>query len=282
MMREPGVAPSQPWWSAPEPVVDIVLIHGAWVTATSWAMFRKPIEDAGHVVHTPTWPLLAGQSAAEINRSPPPDFGRLTVARIADHLQAGIARLPVPPILVGHSFGGLLVQMLLDRGVGRAGVAINPVPIGGIVSGPTSIGAILPIVARWRGWDRPYAFTRWRWARRFANAAPRATADAAYDSFVIPAPGRIFYQAVSGVGTRIDPARRTAPLLITGSDRDRLVTPYLSRAAYRIQHRAAAPTAYVDFPGQSHFLIAEPGWERVAAATLAWIDDNASPRMCSA
>lgn len=249
-------------------MAEIALIHGAWVTTASWDDFRRPFEDAGHVVHIPTWPLLAGRSAAEINRTPPAGFGSLTVGKIADHLET---QIPAGAILLGHSFGGLLTQMLLDRGVGSAGIAINPVPIGGIVPGPVSIGAIVPIVTRWNGWNRPYAFTRDRWYRRFANAAPRAQSDAAYDSFVIPAPGRIFYQAASGIGTRIDPLRRTVPLLITGSDRDRLVTPYISRAAYHIQRRSSAPTEYLDFLGHSHFLLSEPGWEEVAAACLAWI-----------
>jgi alpha-beta hydrolase superfamily lysophospholipase len=96
--------------------------------------------------------------------------------------------------------------------------------------------------------------------------APRAQAEAAYDSFVIPAPGRIFFQAASSIGTVIRPERRTMPLLITGSDRDRLVTPYLSRTAWRIQSRSPARTEYWDFPGRSHFLLNEPGWEDLAAA----------------
>ncbi len=267
----PSRRPRPTRWSRPEPVAEIVLIHGAWVTTASWDDLRRRLEAAGHVVHTPTWPLLAGRTPAEINRDPPPGFGALTVGRIADHLQAEIAKLAAPPVLLGHSFGGLLTQMLLDRGVGRAGLAINPVPIGGIVPGPTSIGAILPIVGRLNGWNRPYRFTRDRWARRFANGAPRAQADAAYDNFVIPAPGRIFYQAASWVGTMVSPARRTAPLLITGSDGDRLVTPYLSRAAYRIQRRSAARTDYLHLGGRSHFLLNEPGWEEVADAALQWI-----------
>jgi pimeloyl-ACP methyl ester carboxylesterase len=247
----------------------IVLVHGAWVTTDSWAEFRKPFEAAGHRVVTPTWPMLGRSGAAEINRSPPSGFGSLTVGRIADHLQAEIANAGEAPILIGHSFGGLLTQMLLDRGVGSAGIVFNPVPIGGIIAGPTSIGAILPIVARWNGWNRPYAFSRDRWARRFANAAPHALAD---DRFVIPAPGRIFFQAATSIGTFIRPERRTVPLLITGSDRDRLVTPYLSRAAFRIQSRSPARTDYMDFPGRSHFLLGEPGWEDLAAAALAWVD----------
>ncbi|NBB14394.1 alpha/beta fold hydrolase [Caulobacter sp. SLTY] len=251
----------------------IVLIHGAWVTSESWATFRQPFEAAGYSVHTPTWPLLDGFTAAEINARPPEGFGALTVGRVVDHLQRFIEALPEQPILIGHSFGGLYTQLLLDRGVGAAGVALNPVLIGGIVPGPTTLGAALPILLRPNGWNRPYAFTRERWFRRFANGAPRALSDEAYDTYVIPAPSRIFYQAASWIGTLVDPRRRTAPLLITEGDADRLVTPYLSRSAFNIQRRSAARTDYAAFPGQSHFLIAEPGWERVADTALRWIQD---------
>lgn len=250
----------------------IVLIHGAWVTADSWATFRQPFEAAGYTVHTPTWPLLDGFTAAEINANPPKGFGALTVGKVVDHLQRFIETLPEQPILIGHSYGGLYTQMLLGRGVGVAGVAINPVLIGGIVPGPITLTAALPILARLNGWNRPYPFTRDRWFRRFANAAPRALSDEAYDTFVIPAPGRIFYQAASWIGTWIDPRRRTAPLLITEGSADRLVTPYLSRSAYRIQKGSPARTDYAAFPGMSHFLIAEPGWETLAQTALDWID----------
>ena len=249
----------------------IVLIHGAWVTPASWAGFRQPFEAAGYTVHAPTWPLLDGFTPTEINESPPTGFGTLTVGKVVDHLQRFIESLPEQPILIGHSYGGLYTQLLLDRGVGVAGVALNPVLIGGIVPGPVTLTAALPILARPNGWNRPYAFTRERWFRRFANSAPRALSDEAYDSYVIPAPGRIFYQAASWIGTWVNPARRTAPLLITEGDADRLVTPYLSRSAYRIQNGSPARTDYAAFPGMSHFLIAEPGWERVAETALRWI-----------
>jgi len=249
-------------------MAEIVLIHGAWVTIASWDDLRRFFEAAGHVVHTPTWPSLAEHSAAEMNANPPKGFGSLTVGKIADHLQP---QIPEGAILIGHSFGGLLTQMLLDRGAGSAGIVVNPVPIGGIIPGPISIGAIVPIVTRWNGWNRPYAFTRDRWFRRFANAAPREQSDAAYDSFVIPAPGRIFYQAATGIGTRIDPKRRAQPLLITGSSKDRLVSPYISRAAHRIQRHSPARTDYRDLGPRSHFLLNEPGWEEVAQVCLDWI-----------
>ncbi|MBO9714268.1 alpha/beta fold hydrolase [Sphingomonas sp.] len=250
----------------------IVLIHGAWVTPASWDRFAGRLRAAGHVVHTPSWPLIEGLDAAAINASVPQGFGALGVGRIVDHLATFVASLPEPPILVGHSVGGLLTQLLLDRGLGVAAAVLNPVPIGGIVPGPRALQAIAPIVLRPRGWARPYAFSRRRFAALYATGAPEALIDEAMARYVIPAPGKVFHQAALWLGTRIGPRRRTQPLLITGSDRDLLVTPYLSRAAYRIQRRAPAPTEFAMLPGQSHLLIAEPGWERVVDLVLGWID----------
>lgn len=251
----------------------IVLVHGAWVTPASWDIFRQPFDSAGYTVHAPAWPFIEGRSATELNAEPPAGLGGLTVGRIADKYQAFIATLPEAPILVGHSFGGLLVQMLLDRGAGVAGVAINPAPIGGIVPGPSALRAIAPILLRFGAWRKPYRFTRHRFAEFFANGASEAVAGSAFDRFVIAAPGMIFHQAAFWLGTGVRPGRRQQPLLITGSDEDRLVSPYLSRAAFRRQSRSPARTDYLEFPGRSHFLIAEPGWETVAASVLSWIEN---------
>lgn len=250
----------------------IVLIHGAWVTPASWEDFPKPFEAAGWRVLTPSWPLIEGLEAAAINAAVPDGFGALSVSRIADHLEVTIRALPEPPVLVGHSFGGLLVQMLLHRGVGVAGVAINPAPIGGVVPGPTAFKAIAPIMLRPFGWRRPYRFTRKRFGRLFANAAPAAQVDRAYASYVIPAPGRIFHDAALWLGTFVDPAHRTQPLLITGGSADRLTSPYLTRAAFSRQRRAPARTDYHHFAGRSHFLCVEPGWEDVARIAVEWIE----------
>lgn len=253
----------------------VVLIHGLWVTADSWNAFRQPWEAAGYRVHTPTWAVLAGRSAAQLNANPPAGLGGLTVGRIVDDLQAFIEALPGPrddagPLLVGHSFGGLFVQMLLDRGVGRAGIALNPAPIGGLIPGWRTLTAALPPILRWNGWNKPYAFTRRRWGERFANGATPEQQDASYDSYVIPTSGRVFFQAAFWAGTWIRPQRRTQPLLITAGDRERLVTPYMSRAAWRRQRRSGARTDFKLFHGRSHLLIAEPGWEEVADYAIAW------------
>ena len=244
----------------------VVLIHGAWVTPASWWRFREAFEAGGHEVHMPAWPYLDRYTAAELNREAPPGFGSLGIGCIADHLQAYVDTFDEPPVLVGHSFGGLLVQLLLDRGVGAAGVAINPAPIAGIVPDWPALRGIAPAVLRMAGWSRPYRFGRRRFGALFANAAPPPLVDEAYAEFVIPAPGRILHQAALWRGTGVAPRCRTAPLLITGSDRDRLISPRLSRAAYAIQRTASASTDYREFAGRSHFLIAEPGWGMTSAS----------------
>jgi pimeloyl-ACP methyl ester carboxylesterase len=253
----------------------VVFVHGLWVTADSWSTFRQPWEAAGYSVLTPTWRPLAGLAAAGINGTIPADLGGLSITTIVDDLQAFIGRLEAPPLLVGHSFGGLFVQLLLDRGVGRAGIAINPAPIGGIVPGFWTLRAALRVILRRNGWNRPYALTRQLWSERYANAAPAALRDEAFDNYVIPTSGRAIHQAAFWIKTRVRPERRRQPLLITESDRDRLVTPYLSRSAWRIQSRSPARTDFQTFPGRSHLLIAEPGWEEVATHALAWADRHA-------
>ena len=248
----------------------VVFVHGLWVTAASWSPFAEPWRAAGYEVHTPEWPVIEGLSVAELRDAPPAALGSLSIETVVDRMAAYIQGLDRPPLLVGHSFGGLFIQLLLDRGLGRAGVALNPAPIAGVVPGWLTLSAAAPAILRPQGWRRPYALSRELWAERYANAAPPALQAETWEQYVVPTSGRIIHQAALWRGTGVDPRRRRQPLLITAGDRDRLVTPYLSRAAFNIQSRSPAPTDFLDFPGRSHLLIAEPGWEEVARACIAW------------
>lgn len=247
----------------------VVLIHGAWMTPASWEPFKSRFEAGGYSVAAPTWPTL-DRPVDELRNNTPTELGSLTVGRIVDHYENIIRALPQPPLLVGHSFGGLYVQMLLDRGIGAAGVAIDPGPIAGVIPGPVSLAAALPVIARWNGWNRPYMLPFEGFARNFANTLPPGRMRAEYERHVVPTSGRIFYQAATGIGTRVNPRRRTQPLLITVADKDRTVTPYLARAAYNKQKKSSARTDFVQFPNRSHFLVAEPGWEEVADYIIDW------------
>lgn len=248
----------------------VVFVHGAWMTPECWDSLRKPFEAAGYTVHAPTWPYLDQGTAAELRANPPAGFGGLGIGPIVDHYQSFIEKLPEKPLIIGHSFGGLYVQMLLDRGLGAAGIGISPGPVGGVIPGPISLAAALPVIARVGGWMRPYTLSREGFAENFANTVSPEIQAAAYDKLVVPTPGMIFYQAAGSIGTWVNPKRRTQPLLIVAAEHDRTVTPYVSKASYNVQKHSDAKTDFKFFPGRSHFLIAEPGWEEVADYALNW------------
>ena len=208
----------------------------------------------------------------QLQANPPKALGGLSIRAIVDHYAEMIQTLPEPPLIIGHSFGGLFTQMLLDRGLGWAGIALEPAPIGGIVPGPITAGAALPIILRWGGWRKPFVLTRKAFDAIFANTAPPAIRDEAYRRLVVPTSGLMFYQNAFWIGTFVNPRRRKQPLLITAAQRDKTVSPYVGKTTYQKQKHSAAPTEFIEFPGLSHFLISEPGWESVAATALDWAE----------
>ncbi len=247
----------------------VVLIHGAWMTPGCWDRFRGRFEAAGYRVLTPTWPLM-DRPAEELRRAPAPGFGAMTVGRITDHHAAIIRALPAPPFIVGHSFGGLVAQLLLDQGLGAAGAAIDPAPFKGLIPDLVSLGAATPVLLRWGAWWQPFMLSRAAFDARFANTAPAALRETEYARLVVPAPGKIFLQAALGAGLAVHPKSRRQPLLFTSASEDRTVAPPLVRMAYQRQSASPAKTELADFPGLSHFLIAEPGWEAVADRIIGW------------
>jgi pimeloyl-ACP methyl ester carboxylesterase len=250
-----------------------VFIPGAWMATACWDDFRKPFETAGYTTYSYPWPYLDKGTPAELRAHPPKQLGALGVGQIVDHYEALIAKLPGHPLLIGHSFGGLFVQLLLTRGCGVAGVALDPGPIAGVLPGPTSLLAALPPILN--GW-RPFTISRDRFAKSFANGNAPEVIAAAYDKLVVPTSGRIFYEAASWIGTSADPKRRTQPLLITGAERDRTVDPFTARGIYNHQRSSKARTDFKMFADHSHYLIGEPGWEAVAKYCLDWAEGVAA------
>ena len=246
----------------------VLFISGAWMHVSSWHKFTGSFEKAGYRTLAPAWPGLDGDPAA-LRANPPAVLRGLGLKAITDHYAATIGALDAPPVIVGHSFGGLVTQLLLDRGLGAAGVALDPGPIAGIVPGPVSLLAATPPL--FKGPNGTYTLTRAGFGSSFANTVPVDQLPGLYDAYVVPTPARIFYEAALMIGTRVHPANRKQPLFITAGERDRTVTPYLARAAYNIQKHAPARTDFRQFAGRSHFLCGEAGWEEVAGAALEWV-----------
>ena len=131
----------------------ILLVHGAWVTTHCWSGFREFFEAQGYTVVVPPWPYM-DRPVEALRRTPDPRIAALTIKDLVDHFEKHIRSLPEAPIIIGHSFGGLIVQMLLDRGLGAAGVAIDAGPPRGVLPSPRAIKSALPVLLAWRGWSR--------------------------------------------------------------------------------------------------------------------------------
>lgn len=253
----------------------IVLIHGAWMTPRSWDPFRRYYEQRGYRVLAPPWPRLQGE-VEEIRRDPSRLAG-LGIAEIVESYRQIIGLLDEPPILMGHSFGGLVVQMLLDRGLGAAGVAIDAAAPRGVLRLPfAQIRALWPVLRNPANRNRAVALTFAQFKYAFANVMSENDAREAFQLNAIPAPGRIFFEAglanvnpraVTKVNYRNDDR---APLLfIAGSD-DHTVPASVDRATCRKYRHSKATTNYAEFAGRSHLIVAQYGWREVAAHALDW------------
>jgi pimeloyl-ACP methyl ester carboxylesterase len=250
----------------------ILLIHGAWVTPESWDSFRAFYEAKGYQCLAPAWPRLH-RPVAELRRSPDPAFAETTIKSLVDHFDRIIRALPEPPILMGHSFGGLIVQMLGDRGLGAAAVAIDPGPPRWVLPSLTAVRSALPVLLAWMGWRRVLTMSFESFASTFANALPPTEQRRAYDQHIVPAPGRIYFQAALGLGNGVNFSNpKRPPLLLVAGEKDRTSTPSMARAMYKKHCRSPVPVELVTFAGRSHWLIAEPGWQEVAGKALEWAE----------
>jgi pimeloyl-ACP methyl ester carboxylesterase len=253
----------------------IVFIHGLWIHGSSWQAWQTFFEQYGYETLSPPWPGDA-PTVAECRANPAPIANR-GVTEIADSYQQVIKGLAEPPIVVGHSFGGLIAQVLLGRGAAAACVAIDPAPIKGVWQLPISaLRASLPVIANPFNLTKAYSLTFADFRYGFANAVPKAEARELYDRWTIPAPCRPLFQAataaLAGTETKVDTNNTTrGPLLITGGEKDNIAPPILGRASQAKYHQSVV-TDFKLFEGRGHSLIVDHGWKAVAEYTLSWLN----------
>jgi len=255
----------------------IVFIHGGWVTPACWDPFVSFFEEKGYNCLAPAWP--GKDRPVEAIRAVPSPLIGLGVGEIVDHYARIVRSLDEPPILIGHSFGGLFVQLLLDRGLGAAGIAIDSAPPKGVFAfAPTtllSLGRILLIPFAWRKVVR-WSFTEFRYA--FVHAMSLNEARAIWDAQLVPDSGRPFFQVAFSMLDRSSPARvdfanpNRAPLLFIAGEADRAMTPATVTRMYRAHRASPVRTDLRSFPGRTHWLIAQDGWKEVAQACLDWTE----------
>lgn len=261
----------------------IVLIHGLWVTPRSWEHWKERYESQGYTVLTPAYPGF--EIEVEALRENTDVIADLTVPATVEHLASIITALPEPPILMGHSFGGALTQLLLARGLGAAGVVIDSAPTEGVRVTPVSQArSLFPALKNPANYHRAVGFTRDEWHYAFTNTVSREESDAAYDRYAIPAPGNWIwaYGLIANFKpghqeTWVDYSVDRAPLLFIAGGADHIMPPAVNRSNAKHWSRSPALTDVHEFPGRSHWTCAEPGWEEVADVALTWATTHARP-----
>ena len=257
--------------------IPLVLIHGAWLSARSWETFADYFDKRGFAVSTPEWPRKHGD--VEQLRADADELAGLGLTEIVDHHEAVIRALGQPPVLIGHSFGGLIVEPLLDRGLGRAGVALSPAPPKGILVLPfSSLKAASPALAHPSRWHGVVALTLEEFTYGFVNTFSPEAAAAAYERYAVPETGQIFYEA-GFANFHLHPPTELhfknaerAPLLIVGAEKDNTVPASVARAQYKKYERSPARTDYTELEGRPHLAMIGEGWEEVAASIASWLD----------
>lgn len=257
----------------------IVFIHGLWMHATSWEPWMKFFSQNGYETINPPWP--GDGATVEASRANPQLIANHGVAEVADSYAQVIASLTEPPILIGHSFGGLIVQLLLGRGIAAAGIAIDPAPIKGVWQLPLSaLKATFPVLGNPFNISKPVALTFKQFQYAFANAVPEQEAKELYDRWAIPGPGRPLFQVATATlnpnsETKVNTANATrGPLLITAGEKDHTVPPVLSKAAFSKYSKSPAVTEFKSFPARGHSITIDHGWHEVAEYSLAWLNQN--------
>jgi pimeloyl-ACP methyl ester carboxylesterase len=260
----------------------LMLIHGAWLSSRSWETFTEYFRDRGFAVSAPEWPRKRGD--VEELREATDEIKGLGLTEIVDHYEGQIQALDEPPVLIGHSFGGLVVELLLDRGLGRAGVAMSPAPPKGILVLPfSSLKAASPALAHPSRWHGVVPLTLEEFTYGFVNTFSPEDAKAAYEKYAVPETGQIFYEA-GFANFHLHPPTEVhfknedrAPLLIVGAEKDNTVPASLAKKQYEKYKKSDAHTDYVEFEGRPHLMMTAPGWEEIAGRIEGWIDEVLSP-----
>jgi pimeloyl-ACP methyl ester carboxylesterase len=254
----------------------VVFIHGLWLLPSSWDRWAAVFEEAGYTALSPGWP--DDPDTVEEANAHPEVFAHKTVGQVADHFADVIGRLDRKPAVIGHSFGGLLTQIVAGRGLSAASVAVDPAPFRGVLPLPISaLKSASPVLSNPANRNRAVPLTYEQFRFGFANAVTEDEAKQLYDAYTVPAPGAPLFQAATAnlnpwteakVNSK-NPAR--GPLLIISGEKDNTVPWSIANASYKKQKRNEGVTEIIEMKGRGHALTIDSGWREVADTALAFV-----------
>ena len=256
--------------------VPIVFIHGLWLLPSSWDRWATVFEEAGYTAVTPGWP--DDPETVEEAGEHPEVFAHKTVGQVADHFGEVIGRLDRKPAVIGHSFGGLLTQIIAGRGLAAASVAIDPAPFRGVLPLPiSSLKSAFPVLGNPANRNRAVPLTYDQFRYGFANAVGEDEAKELYDTYAVPASGTPLFQAATAnlnpwTEVKVDSKNpERGPLLIISGEKDHTVPWAIANASYKRQKRNEGVTEIVEIPNRGHALTIDSGWREVADTALAFV-----------
>jgi pimeloyl-ACP methyl ester carboxylesterase len=265
----------------PQQPDPIVLIHGLWMTALSWEKWIARYTEKGYRVIAKSWPGMDGD-IDELRRNPEAIAG-LGINEIVEHYEGIIRGLDSPPIIIGHSFGGLITQVLVDRGLGAAGVAIAPAPVKGIYFLPFStLKVSFPALSNPANNHRALPLTPEQFHYAFTNNLSEEESLAVYQRYAAPGPDHVLFQAAFAnfnphAATAVDFENdQRAPLLFIAGEKDHVSPPGVVEANFKLYRKSKPVAEYTEFAGRTHYILGEEGWEEVADYSLEWAVQHAS------
>ena len=257
----------------------IVLIHGLWMTPRSWEHVQARYEQRGHTVLAPSWPGLEGD--VEAIRADPSPLASLSITKVVDHYATIVRGLDAPPIIIGHSFGGLFTQLLVDRGLGCAAVGVEAAPPRGVRRLPLStIHSAWPILRNPANRHRAVPYTLEHFHYTMTNTLSLEESRPLYERYAIPAAGGILWEGAMAemdpkTAARVDYHRDDrAPLLFVAGGKDHVVPASVNKVNVHRYHASTAITDFRLYPDRPHFTLGVDGWEAVADMMLDWALDK--------
>ncbi|HSZ85385.1 MAG TPA: alpha/beta hydrolase [Puia sp.] len=255
----------------------IVFIHGLWIHASAWKPWMGFFQQRGYSTLNPAWPG-DGETVAS-SRENLQAIANRGVTEVTDSFAKIIATLDEPPIVIGHSFGGLIAQIILSRSIAAAGVAIDPAPMKGVWQLPFSaLKSSFSVLSNPFNFKKAVSLSFNQFKYAFANTLPEDEAKNLYDTITIPAPARPLFQAATaafaGNETKVNTANTTrGPLLITGGEKDHIAPPVLGKASMK-KYNKSVITEFKLFENRGHSLASDHGWKEVAEYSLSWLNKN--------
>lgn len=259
--------------------IPVLFIHGLWLHASSWGPWLELFRSAGYEPVAPGWP--GEPSSVEEARRHPERVANRGLDEVVSHFRAIADELPAAPVIIGHSFGGLIAEKLIGEGVGRAAVAIDPAQIKGVLPLPLAqLRAGLPALGNPLNISRAVSLTRSEFRFGFGNALSEDESDALFERWSIPSPARGLFEVAFAnftfhASSKVNTANDTrGPLLLISGTADHTVPDVTTRAAFRMYRHSLAVTELKQFEGRGHSLTIDRGWREVADTVLGWLSEK--------